>query len=74
VAADSSPTHGAVLTRQDVDAGVRSLEAHGAYLADIPGHPAPRDFIPGLLGAQGSAMGVDFACLFRAHRLIAQDA
>jgi len=73
VAGDNSPTHGAALTRADVDAGVRSLEAHGAYLADIPGHPAPRDFIPGMLGAQGRAMGAEFACLFRAHRLIGQD-
>ena len=52
---------------------MRSLEAHGAYLADIPGHPAPRAFIPGMLGAQGRAMGAEFACLFRAHRLIGQD-
>jgi LmbE family N-acetylglucosaminyl deacetylase len=69
VAADNSPTHGAVLTSDDVDAGVRSLEAHAAYLADIPGHPAPRDFIPEMLAGQGQMMGVDYACLFRAHRL-----
>ncbi|MHA6511889.1 PIG-L deacetylase family protein [Tessaracoccus sp. Z1128] len=69
VAADNSPTHGAVLTADDVDAGVRSLEAHGAYLADIPGHPAPREFIPGMLGQQGQAIGAEYACLFRVHRL-----
>ena len=69
VSADNFPTHGVVLTRADVDAGVRSLEAHGAYLADIPDHPAPEDFIPEMLAAQGGAMGTDFACLFRAHRL-----
>lgn len=74
VAADNSPTHGAVVTREDVDAGVRSLEAHGAYLAEMPGHPAPRDFIPEMLGAQGREMGAEYACLFRAHRLLGEDA
>ena len=62
------------ITREDVDAGVRSLEAHGAYLAEMPGHPASRDFIPEMLGAQGREMGAEYACLFRAHRLLGEDA
>ncbi|GAB3433738.1 hypothetical protein [Flindersiella endophytica] len=45
-------------------AGVASLEAHAAYLAAIPGHPAPADFIPKILAMNGKAMGVESAVLF----------
>ncbi|AQP44384.1 PIG-L deacetylase family protein [Tessaracoccus flavus] len=66
---DPNPSHGVVLTREDVDAGIASLTAHEAYLADLPGHPAPEQFLTEGLSAQGEAMGVEFAALFRVHEL-----
>ena len=57
------------LPSEAVAAGVRSLERHEAYLADLPDHPAPASFIPEMLRAGGEAMGVRHAATFRAHRL-----
>src|SRR6266545_250607 len=45
------------------------LEAHAAYLAALPGHPAPGDIIPKFTAMSGKAMGVEHAVLFRAHDL-----
>ena len=50
------------------------LEAHAAYLAALPGHPAPGDFIPKFTAMSGKAMGVEHAVLFRAHDLQAPPA
>lgn len=66
---DPQPTHGVELSPENVDAGVRSLAAHTEYLADLPGHPAPGDFIPNMLSEQGRVLGTDHALLFRVHRL-----
>ena len=63
------PTHGVELADADVAAAVASLSAHKAYLADLPDHPQPADFIPGMLRGQGQALGAAHAMLFRAHRL-----
>ena len=65
----STPTHGVAVAQADVDAAVASLEAHEAYLADLPDHPAPNVFIPETLRAGGEALGTDHAVLFRAYRL-----
>ncbi|MGI5502063.1 PIG-L deacetylase family protein [Lentzea sp. CA-135723] len=65
-------THGVDVTGEPLRRGVESLEAHGAYLAAIPGHPAPADFIPGIAAMGGQAMGVEHAVLFRAHDLEAR--
>jgi LmbE family N-acetylglucosaminyl deacetylase len=62
-------THGVDVTGEPLRRGVASLEAHAAYLAAIPGHPAPADFIPKLLAMNGKAMGVEHAVAFRAHDL-----
>ncbi len=62
-------THGVDVSGDALAKGVASLEAHGEYLAAIPGHPAPADFIPQMLAMGGSRLGVDHAVLFRAHRL-----
>jgi LmbE family N-acetylglucosaminyl deacetylase len=62
-------THGVDVTGEPLQKGVASLEAHAAYLAAIPGHPAPADFIPKLLAMNGKAMGVEHAVLFRARDL-----
>ncbi|NGY61014.1 PIG-L family deacetylase [Lentzea sp. NEAU-D13] len=67
--ADSGATHGVDVTGDPLRRGVASLEAHAAYLAALPDHPAPADFIPQFLAMSGKAMGVEHAVLFRAHDL-----
>lgn len=62
-------THGVDVSGEPLRRGVASLEAHAAYLAALPGHPAPADFIPKFLAMSGEAMGVEHAVLFRAHDL-----
>ena len=69
VAGSREPTHGVDVSGQPLERGIASLEAHRDYLADIPGHPAPRDLIRGMTAAGGEALGVANAVLFRAHRL-----
>ena len=62
-------THGVDVTGEPLRRGVASLEAHAAYLAALPNHPAPADFIPTFAAMSGTAMGVEHAVLFRAHDL-----
>lgn len=62
-------THYVEVTEPDVARAVASLEAHAAYLADLPWHPAPGAFIPEILGASGRSAGVPYAVAFEAHRL-----
>jgi LmbE family N-acetylglucosaminyl deacetylase len=66
VGGDERPTHGVDVTGEPLEAGIASLEAHGEYLAGIPGHPPPRPMITGITALQGRAMGVPHAVLFRA--------
>ena len=66
VGADPRPTHGVDVTGEPLERGIASLEAHEQYLAALPGHPAPRQMIPGFTAWQGKAMGVPHAVLFRA--------
>ena len=69
VTGSHEPTHGVVLDDADVTAAVASLEAHKAYLADLPDHPKPAEFIPEMLRSGGEALGSAYGVLFRAHRL-----
>jgi LmbE family N-acetylglucosaminyl deacetylase len=69
LAGDLDATHGVDVTGEPLQRGIASLEAHAAYLAAIPGHPAPADFIPILAAMNGKAMGVDLAVLFKARDL-----
>lgn len=69
VSGDSRPTHGVTVSPESVAKAVASLEAHAAYLADLPWHPAPADFIPDILAEQGKPLGAEAGVLFRAHRL-----
>ncbi|MFF0267697.1 PIG-L deacetylase family protein [Kribbella sp. NPDC004536] len=62
-------SHGVDVTGDPLLRGIASLDAHAAYLAALPGHPAPADFIPKLTAMNGKAMGVEHAVLFRAHDL-----
>lgn len=67
--AGSGATHGVEVTGEPLRRGIVSLEAHAAYLAALPGHPAPKDFIPTFTAMSGKAMGVEHAVLFRARDL-----
>ncbi len=65
----SSPTHFVDVTGEPLQRGIASLAAHSAYLAAIPGHPAPEDFVAGVTRGAGQAVGVSDAVLFRAWEL-----
>jgi LmbE family N-acetylglucosaminyl deacetylase len=67
-------THGVDVTGEPLRRGVASLEAHAEYLAALPGHPTPADFIPMIGAMNGKAMGVEHAVLFRALDLQAPPA
>lgn len=69
VSGHDRPTHGVPVSQENVDASVASLEAHRAYLADLPGHPKPAEFIPEILHGGGEALGTPYAALFRVYDL-----
>ncbi|MFT4110714.1 PIG-L deacetylase family protein [Propionicimonas sp.] len=69
VSGDARPTHGMDVSGDPLERAIASLEAHGAYLADLPGHPAPRDLLTGFTADAGTLLGVPNAVLFRAHQL-----
>ncbi len=66
---DPRPTHGVDVTGSPTEAAVRSLEAHGGYLASIEGHPPARVLVEGITAAQGRLLGTGNAVLFRAWDL-----
>ncbi|WP_232667404.1 PIG-L deacetylase family protein [Pseudonocardia sp. TRM90224] len=66
----ATATHSVDVTGEPLRRGVASLEAHAAYLAALPDHPAPAEFIPTFAAMSGKAMGVEHAVLFRAHDLM----
>jgi hypothetical protein len=49
------PTHGIEVTGEPLERGIASLEAHGEYLAGIPGHPPPRMMITGMTAVARTA-------------------
>jgi LmbE family N-acetylglucosaminyl deacetylase len=69
VAGHPQPTHAVPVDAAAVADSVASLECHEAYLADLPGHPKPGDFIPEILAQGGHAAGVAHAVLFRGFDL-----
>ncbi len=69
IAGSPQPTHAVSVDETAVAAAVASLECHTAYLADLPGHPKPAEFIPQILRQGGAAAGVDHAVLFRGYDL-----
>jgi len=69
ITASSHPTHYVEVTEDGRDRAVRSLEAHKAYLADLPWHPAPADLVDGVLSGGGKAAGVQRAVVFDVHKL-----
>jgi LmbE family N-acetylglucosaminyl deacetylase len=74
IAGELDATHGVDVSGKPLQRGIASLEAHARYLAALPNHPAPADFIPMLLAMNGKEMGVEHAVLFRAHDLQAPPA
>ena len=57
------------MTFQDVAAAVASLECHREYLADLPDHPKPADFIPPMLANAGALVGERNGVAFRVYEL-----
>ena len=69
VAGHPDATHAMAVDAAAVEAAVDSLECHQAYLADLPGHPKPAEFIPVILAEGGKAAGVGHAVLFKGYDL-----
>lgn len=67
-------THYVEVTDEMLAAGVASLSAHEAYLADLPWHPKPEDFLGEMLGQQGQGAGVARAQLFTRYPMTFQAA
>lgn len=65
VSGHGQPTHALEVNDDAVAASVASLESHRAYLADLPNHPTPADFIPQILRESGEPLGADYAVTFR---------
>lgn len=63
----TKPTHFVEVSQTGLEKAVASLAAHRQYLADIPEHPAPADFVPGMLAEMGRSAGVDYAMAFAAY-------
>lgn len=63
----TEPTHYLEVSEGAVEKAVASLAAHEQYLADLPDHPAPQDFIPEMLEEQGEAANVPYAMTFAAY-------
>lgn len=63
----TEPTHFVEISATALDTAVASLAAHRQYLADIPDHPTPGDFVPEMLFEMGRAAGVEFAMAFAAY-------
>lgn len=68
VSGDDGPTHGVDISGEPLERAIASLEAHQAYLADLPWHPEPREMLSGFTAESGKALGVANAVLFRAHK------
>lgn len=62
-------THYVPVSEGDVRNAVASLEQHEAYLAALPWHPKPADFIPQILADGGAQAGVDAALPVRVFQL-----
>ena len=65
----TEPTHFVEVSDEGVERAVASLAAHEAYLADIPWHAAPEDFVPQMLSGTGARAGVNHAMGFAASEL-----
>lgn len=69
IVGSAHPTHHVAVSEDGRNRAVASLEAHQAYLADLPWHPAPADLVDGILSGGGAAAGVERAVVFGVHKL-----
>ncbi|MGD7731431.1 PIG-L deacetylase family protein [Propionibacteriaceae bacterium G57] len=69
VTGHSQPDHVIAVQQQHVDKAVASLECHREYLAAIPGHPAPAEFLPEVLRDGGRSGGVEYGLAVKAFKL-----
>lgn len=69
VAGAAVPTHAMAIDEDAVAAGVRSLASHREYLAALPWHPKPEQFIPEMLDITGPSIGVERAFPFQVFDL-----
>ena len=60
VANPGQPTHRIAVDEESRQAGVRSLSCHEAYLAALPDHPRPAEFIPEMLAQPDGGHAVSF--------------
>lgn len=65
----TAPTHVIGLSRESVEKGIASLEAHEVYLAALPDHVPPREMITQITAGAGAAAGVECALGVRAIRM-----
>ena len=63
------PGHAIEVSEAALERGIRSLEAHRAYLAALTDHPTPRDLITGVLTGGGQGAGVPYALPVHAYRM-----
>ncbi|HCX85196.1 MAG TPA: GlcNAc-PI de-N-acetylase, partial [Micrococcales bacterium] len=63
VTGHSALTHGIDVSGEPLERGIASLEAHAAYLAALPDHPAPREMLTGMTASQGPRVGTSHAVL-----------
>lgn len=64
----ADPNTALPVSQSCVDAAVESLNCHSAYLAALPEHPVPEEFIPGMLRQSAELLDdpdADFAVTFR---------
>ncbi|MGO2776503.1 MAG: PIG-L family deacetylase, partial [Corynebacterium casei] len=54
ISGSANPTHRLLVSEDDIQAGVRSLEQHKVYLEALPDHPKPADFIPAMVEGEGA--------------------
>jgi len=64
-----TPTHAVPIGDDALDRAIASLSAHEAYLADLPWHAAPTDFIPDMLAGYGQQAGYERAMTFEVHEI-----
>ncbi|MCE5287671.1 MAG: PIG-L family deacetylase [Nocardiaceae bacterium] len=69
VAGANDPTHGVEVSAANVERGIASLKSHEQYLAALPWHPDPAEFIPPFATAEGAQIGVEYGCVFKAFDL-----
>lgn len=69
IASANKPTHGIAVTGEHLNRGIASLKAHEQYLAALPWHPNPEEFMPPFFQEQGASIGAEYGIVFQAFDL-----